>query len=105
MATSTPHGRLLVVDDEIELMRAVCESLREEGYETTGVTDPSAALDALRDGEFDLLLTDLMMPGTDGIHLLRQALEIDPQNRSASLYLKMAKNPPTIPPSSKPTQA
>jgi DNA-binding NtrC family response regulator len=73
-----PRGRLLVVDDEVELMRALCDALREEGFEPTGLTDPAAAPNALRTGEFDLLLTDLMMPGTDGIGLLRRALEIDP---------------------------
>jgi DNA-binding NtrC family response regulator len=71
-------GRLLVVDDEVELMRALCESLREEGFEPTGLSDPADAPDALRAGEFDVLLSDLMMPGTDGITLLRTALEVDP---------------------------
>jgi DNA-binding NtrC family response regulator len=68
---------LLIVDDEVELMRALCESLAEEGFETHGLSDPARAPDALREGEFDLLLSDLMMPGIDGIQLLRQALEID----------------------------
>jgi DNA-binding NtrC family response regulator len=79
MTAQPRRGRLLVVDDEVELMRALCDSLREEGYEPTGLPGPGGALDALRDGEFDLLLTDLMMPGTDGIELLRKALEVDPQ--------------------------
>jgi DNA-binding NtrC family response regulator len=71
-------GRLLVVDDEVELMNALSDSLREEGFEVAGFSDPAAGLAALRGGEFDLLLSDLMMPGTDGIQLLRAALEIDP---------------------------
>jgi DNA-binding NtrC family response regulator len=78
MSDPTYRGRLLIVDDEVELMRALCESLGAEGYETHGLSDPTLAPDALRTGEFDLLLSDLMMPGTDGIQLLRQALEIDP---------------------------
>jgi DNA-binding NtrC family response regulator len=77
--TPTParRGKLLIVDDEVELMRALCESLSDEGFETQGLSDPALAPEALRTGEFDLLLSDLMMPGTDGIQLLRQALAID----------------------------
>lgn len=72
------RGSLLVVDDEIELMRALCDSLGEQGFEVRGVNAPAEGLKLLEDGDFDLLLTDLMMPGTDGITLLKQALEIDP---------------------------
>jgi DNA-binding NtrC family response regulator len=71
-------GRLLIVDDEVELMHALCETLAEQDYETVGATYPAAGLEALAGQEFDLLLTDLMMPGMDGIQLLRKALEIDP---------------------------
>ena len=71
-------ARLLIVDDEVELMHALCDSLAGQQFETIGVTGPKAALEHLRTGDIDLLLTDLMMPGTDGIQLLRQALEIDP---------------------------
>jgi DNA-binding NtrC family response regulator len=78
-ANPAPRGKLLVVDDEVELMRALCESLSEAGFETHGLSDPAKAPDAIRAGEFDLLLSDLMMPGTDGIQLLRQALAIDAQ--------------------------
>lgn len=72
-------GRLLVVDDEIELKNALCETLADEGYATTGANDAAEGLRLLEQQEFDLLLSDLMMPGTDGIQFLRQALEIDPQ--------------------------
>jgi DNA-binding NtrC family response regulator len=74
----TTRGSVLVVDDEVELMAALCESLRDEGFEAAGASDPAAGLGAIRDGEFDVLLSDLMMPGTDGIQLLREALAIDP---------------------------
>jgi DNA-binding NtrC family response regulator len=75
---SPRRGRLLIVDDEVELMRALCESLRDEGFDPVGFTRPEDALAELPGGDFDVLLSDLMMPGTDGIQLLRAALAIDP---------------------------
>jgi DNA-binding NtrC family response regulator len=78
MAAPRRTERLLVVDDEIELMAALCESLGEAGFDATGFGNPSEGLAALRDGGFDILLTDLMMPETDGIQLLKQAMAIDP---------------------------
>jgi DNA-binding NtrC family response regulator len=71
------RGRLLIVDDEVELLRALCDSLGEQGFQTQGFGRPADALAALRDGDFDLLLTDLMMPEVDGIAVLTQALEVD----------------------------
>ncbi len=68
---------LLIVDDETAHMRALCDTLQLEGYSTTGVSSASAALAAMREKPFDLLLTDLMMPEMDGIALLRAAQEID----------------------------
>lgn len=73
----TKIGRLIVVDDEVELLNALCESLTEEGFDVTGFSDPAAALDVLQPGMFDVLMTDLMMPGMDGIQLLHKVLGID----------------------------
>ena len=71
-------GRVLVVDDEVELMNVLMESLSAQGYTVTGFTSGQAGLDALQTQNFDLLLTDLMMPGMDGIALLKAGLAIDP---------------------------
>lgn len=78
MAKSDVRGRVLVVDDEKELMEALCDSLRDEEYVADGFSEPRMGLEALKKGDYDLLLSDLMMPGTDGIQLLRAALEHDP---------------------------
>jgi DNA-binding NtrC family response regulator len=78
MSRPTSRGSLLIVDDEVELMRALCESLSEQGFHTVGVTNAADALVELNKGDPDVLLSDLMMPETDGIVLLRQALELDP---------------------------
>jgi signal transduction histidine kinase len=70
--------RLLVVDDEARQMEALCRTLRPEGYDVTGFSVPQDALAALQAEPFDVLLTDLMMPGMDGLALLSAALQIDP---------------------------
>jgi len=77
MATKK-NNRILIVDDEVELMRALCDSLKDQPFQVQGVNSPAEALKLLQREDFDLLLSDLMMPGMDGIQLLRQALEIDP---------------------------
>ena len=71
-------GRVLIVDDEAELMTALCEGLAKSGYETAGFTTGEEALEALKNYDYDLLLTDLMMPGMDGIDVIRAGLKIDP---------------------------
>lgn len=76
MAAKTPD--LLVVDDDSVELRALCQSLREEGYATSCHDEPARALDAMGEQSFDLLLTDLRMPGMDGLTMLRKARESDP---------------------------
>jgi len=71
-------ARLLIVDDESAQLRALCDTLEPEGYATTGFASARQALAALRPGEFDLLLTDLMMPQIGGIALIDAARQIDP---------------------------
>jgi signal transduction histidine kinase len=70
--------RILIVDDEAAQMKALCNTLREHGYDTVGFVSPKAGLDALKKARFDLLLTDLMMPEMNGIELLQAALKTDP---------------------------
>jgi PAS domain S-box-containing protein len=73
-----PRARLLIVDDQPAQMRALCDTLELEGYAVQGLSSAEHALVALRSGEFELLITDLMMPEMDGIALSNAALEIDP---------------------------
>ena len=72
-------NRLLVVDDEAAQVEALCRTLEDEGYAIKGFTATSAALAALRSEPFDIVLTDLTMPGMDGIAFLNAAREIDPR--------------------------
>src|SRR6266571_168824 len=76
--TAPSLGRVLIVDDEDELMTALCEALTDQGYEALGRTSAQEALGLLQKEDVDLLVCDLMMPEMDGIALLRAALDIDP---------------------------
>jgi signal transduction histidine kinase len=78
-ATAFAGARLLVVDDEVAQMKALCNTLEYEGYRPTGFSSAKQALAHLRPGEHDLLLTDLMMPELDGIELIRSARATDPE--------------------------
>lgn len=73
-----PLARILIVDDEVPQMHALCETLGAHGYEMTGVTCGEDALAKLKHQHFDLILTDLMMPVMDGITVLREAMLMDP---------------------------
>jgi len=66
-------SRLLVLDDEPRMVDIVAMVLRHEGYEVTACTDAEEALALLGEDLFDLLITDLRMPGVDGLEVLRRA--------------------------------
>src|SRR3954468_17469749 len=72
-------GRILVVDDEANARTALAELLRDEGYSIETAPDGFKALPKLEEFAPDLLLTDLKMPGMDGIGLMRKAQDSDPE--------------------------
>jgi DNA-binding response OmpR family regulator len=66
-------ARILVVDDEPDVRMYIERALRLEGHEVLSTFDGFAALAALREKSYDMLLTDIAMPGMDGISLSLQA--------------------------------
>jgi len=72
-------ARLAVLDDERRMVDILAMVLRREGYAVDVFTHPDAALDALRAEPFDLLLTDLKMPGTDGLSVLQRVKAMNPE--------------------------
>ena len=64
-------ARILVVEDDRELNRAVCAFLGRNGYEAVGCLCAEEAYDALYETVFDLIISDIMMPGTDGFEFAR----------------------------------
>lgn len=72
------NGSILIVDDEIETMTPLCDLLSGWKYEVAGFTSGEKALKALKNKDFDLLITDLVMPEISGIELIQSALHIRP---------------------------
>lgn len=64
---------ILVVDDDSQLLDLLVDTLNAIGYQATGVLGGSEALEKLGKIQFDLMITDIKMPGMDGIALLRKA--------------------------------
>jgi DNA-binding NtrC family response regulator len=67
------RGRILIVDDEANARAALSEILRDEGYATETAADGFKALGKLEDFIPDVILTDLKMPGLDGIAFMEKA--------------------------------
>ncbi|MDG4476659.1 sigma-54-dependent transcriptional regulator [Thiovibrio frasassiensis] len=66
---------ILVVDDEEIIRRTLCRDVEEMGYAVTAVADGKAAIAALQEHYYDLVLTDLCMEGMSGIEVLKGAKE------------------------------
>ena len=69
--------KILVVEDEKELNRTVCSFLNHSGYEAVGCLNASDAYDALVDNVFDLIVSDIMMPGIDGFEFAQSVRELN----------------------------
>lgn len=64
--------KILVVDDEETMVRALSTLLAQEGFDVVTATDGAQALDKARVEHPDLILLDVMLPGTDGLEVCRQ---------------------------------
>lgn len=69
-----PNGTasILIVEDEAKLAQLLADYLAREGYRSRQVADGSAVIDIVKEGSFNLILLDLMLPGMDGITIMRQ---------------------------------
>ena len=72
------NGRLLWVDDEIEMLRPHILFLEKKGYEIDTATNGADAIDLCRESSFDLILLDENMPGLSGLETLMQLKELTP---------------------------
>lgn len=73
-------ARILLAEDDDSMRDFLAKALQRAGHEVDTVADGEEGLDELGEapGRFELLLTDIVMPGVDGIELARRAAEVDP---------------------------
>ena len=69
--------KILVVEDNKELNCSVCSLLNQSGYEAEGCLDAVEAYDAMYANAFDLIVSDIMMPGIDGFEFAKTVRELD----------------------------
>ncbi len=72
-------ARILLAEDDAAVRAFVSRALRHRGHDVTPVEDGSDALAAMAGADFELLLTDIVMPGLDGIALALKASEDHPR--------------------------
>ncbi|MGH9401769.1 MAG: sigma-54-dependent transcriptional regulator [Terriglobia bacterium] len=75
--SSFPMATILVVEDETKMQRLLELSLASEGYTTRQVSEAETALKLLRQEKFDLVITDLKLPGMDGLEFLQAVKHAD----------------------------
>jgi two-component system cell cycle response regulator CpdR len=71
-------ARILLAEDDDSLRAFLVTNLSRAGHEVVAHGDGDSAWETLEHGAFDLLLTDIVMPGMDGIELARRGAEADP---------------------------
>jgi DNA-binding NtrC family response regulator len=73
-----PIPKILIVDDDKTICTALASLVREEGLNAMIARDGATALEKIRSEAHDLMLTDIKMPGMDGMELMRRARDVDP---------------------------
>jgi len=77
LPSAAAKGRVLLVDDEEQLLKAVARSLVKHGYEVVSAPDGMEATERLDQDSFDLVVSDIAMPGMGGIELLHRVRQRD----------------------------
>ena len=84
------NERILVVDDEEDILELVRYNLVKEGYHVTGVLTGEDAFEKIRSETFDLIVLDLMLPGIDGLEVAKR-LKNSPKTEQIRIVMLSAK--------------
>src|SRR5690606_5355106 len=82
--------RIVVIEDEPDILEVLCYNLKREGYEVFAATDGIKGLALVKKEAPDLLLLDLMLPGMDGVDIC-SSIKKDPQTQSTLIIMVTAK--------------
>src|SRR5579862_7718447 len=69
--------RILIVEDDRRLSRQLQKGLGEQGHSVTVASEGAEGLEAARYGEFDVLVLDVMLPGLDGLSIVRRLRAVE----------------------------
>src|SRR5579863_848684 len=72
-------NQICLVEDEQKVSAFICKGLEEHGYGVTTAADGENAQNLFKQGQFDLLILDVMLPDTSGVELCRQVRETNPE--------------------------
>lgn len=88
-------ARILLAEDDDSLRTFLAGALTKAGHDVLDFPDGELALDALMSASFDLLLTDIVMPGIDGVELARKAADLQPEMKIVFItgFAAVALNP------------
>jgi len=81
-----PESRILIIDDDLAIVQALSELLREQGFQITATHNAGQALTLLAKAPVDLIISDLSMPQVDGRQFWRALMEQHPQLTGRVLY-------------------
>ncbi len=74
------NEKILLIDDSLELLENLEKILRAEGFEVDTASDGNSGIKKIEDKYYDLILTDLKMPGADGIEVLKFVMQNSPES-------------------------
>jgi two-component system, OmpR family, alkaline phosphatase synthesis response regulator PhoP len=89
-----PGERLLIIEDDKDILELIKYNLQKERYQVTGAANGEEALKAIKSGIFDLILLDLMLPGIDGLEICK-ILKGDPHLAAIPIIMVTARGEET----------